>query len=88
MGNIKIIIALLNLLLIGCNSLEDKISEGQAKVMVIDHHENDIGKVEIVDVTIKFNKYIIEWENKQNCENGIDSVNKKGEITMIEASIC
>lgn len=49
---------------------------------------NDNGKTEIISVELKNNKYYIEWEIKHNCERGKDSVNNKGEIEMIEASIC
>lgn len=81
-------LVLLFFILSGCNSSNTKITEEQAKAIVIEHHTNQIGKVEIVSVTTKFNKYIIEWENKENCEEGTDTVNKKGEVTMVDASIC
>jgi uncharacterized protein YcfL len=82
------IVLLLSLILSGCNNIESKISEEQAKQIVLEHHTKEIGEVEIISVTTKFNKYIIEWENKENCEKGTDSVNKNGELKMIEASIC
>lgn len=73
----------------GCEGSDPKITEEQAKSIVIEHHTNDIGKVEIVSVAHENNKYVIEWENKENCENGIDNVNdQNGEIKMVEASIC
>lgn len=75
-------------ILSGCNSINSKITEEQAKQIVLEHHTKEIGEVEIISATTKFNKYIIEWENKENCEKGTDSVNKNGEIKMIEASIC
>jgi type III secretory pathway lipoprotein EscJ len=91
-GNMKktavIIVLLMTLILNGCNSTESKITEKEAKSIVVKHHSKHIGKVKIISVTTKFNKYIIEWENQENCEKGIDSVNKKGEIKMIEGSIC
>jgi PBP1b-binding outer membrane lipoprotein LpoB len=82
------IVLLLSLILSGCNNIESKISEEQAKQIVLEHYTKEIGEVEIISVTTKFNKYIIEWENKENCEKGTDSVNKNGELKMIEASIC
>ena len=73
----------------GCNDATPKITEEQAKSIVIEQHTNTIGEVEIISVTHKNNEYIIEWENKENCENGIDSVDDQdGEVEMVEASIC
>ncbi|MHA7136756.1 hypothetical protein ACRTEV_05725 [Rossellomorea arthrocnemi] len=54
----------------------------------MEHHTKHIGEVEILSVTTEFNKYIITWENKDNCESGTDSVNKKGEIKNLGTSIC
>lgn len=89
MKKIAILLLLLwSFILSGCNSIDSKITTEQAKSIVVAHHTKHIGEVEIISVTTKFNKYIIEWENKGNCKKGIDSVNKKGEIKMIEASIC
>ena len=76
------------LLLAGCSSIQNAISEDEAKQLVLDNHYNDNGKTEIISVELKNNKYYIEWEIKDNCERGKDSVNKIGEIEMIEASIC
>ncbi len=76
-----------SIILNGC-SIESKITEEQAKAIVIDYHTKQIGNVEIISVTTKFNKYIIEWENKENCEEGTDSVDSSGEIKSIESSIC
>jgi hypothetical protein len=83
-----ICVSMLSLILSGCNSIVSKITEEQAKSIVVEHHTKHIGEVEIVSVNTKFNKYIIEWENKENCEKGTDSVNKQGEIKTIESSIC
>jgi hypothetical protein len=33
----------------------------------MEHHTNNIGEVKIISETHKNNKYIIEWENKENC---------------------
>lgn len=76
------------LLLAGCSSIQNVITEDEAKQLVLDHHYNENGKTEILSVELKNNKYYIEWEIKDNCERGKDSVNKKGEVEMIEASIC
>lgn len=85
---VVILVLLMSFVLSGCNSIESKITEKQAKSLVLEHHTKHIGEVEIISITTKLNKYIIQWENKGNCEYGTDSVNKKGEIKMIEASIC
>jgi hypothetical protein len=88
MKNIVItLITIVSILLSGCN-IDSKITEEQAKSIVIDFHTKQIGEVEIISVTTKFNKYIIEWENKENCEQGTDSVNSSGKIKNIESFIC
>lgn len=76
------------LLLAGCSSIQNVITENEAKQLVSDNHYNDNGNTEIISVELKNNKYYIEWEIKANCERGKDSINKKGEIEMVEASIC
>ena len=76
------------LLLAGCSSIQKVITEDEAKQLVLDNHYNHNGKTEILSIELKNNKYYIEWEIKDNCERGKDSVNKKGEIEMIVASIC
>jgi hypothetical protein len=40
----------------GCDS---KITEEQAKPIVIKHHTNESGKVEIISVTHRKNEYIV-----------------------------
>ncbi|MGN7175894.1 hypothetical protein BK139_07675 [Paenibacillus sp. FSL R5-0490] len=82
-----IFITMTSIIVNGC-SIESKITEEQAKAIVIDYHTKQIGNVEIISVTAKFNKYIIEWENKENCEQGTDRVDSNGEIKNIESSIC
>ncbi|TFE25233.1 hypothetical protein [Cohnella luojiensis] len=80
---------LLTFIVSGCNSSELKVSEEQAKSSVIEQHTGNNGKVKILSVDLKRNNYIVEWENEENCEKGIDSVNgENGSIKMIEASIC
>ena len=76
------------LLLGGCSSIQNVITEDEAKQMVVDNHLNQNGQTEIRSVELKNNKYYIEWEIKDNCERGVDSVNQHGEIEMIDASIC
>ncbi len=66
--------------LAGCTQIEDEISKEEAQELVIEEHSGNIGDVEIVTIEIKNNKYIVEWENKENLEKGIDEVDKKGNV--------
>jgi hypothetical protein len=50
-------------------------------------HTNSNGTPQIVSIHVKWNAYIVEWENKENQEWGTDKVTKDGEVKMIEASI-
>ncbi|PFA63062.1 hypothetical protein CN378_18685 [Bacillus sp. AFS015802] len=74
-----------SLLLVGCQGIESDLTEDQAIAIVMEHHS---GKVEIVSVTKEWNKYIVAWENEENCEWGTDSVNEKGEVENEETAIC
>lgn len=83
-GSILILVILL--VTTGC---EPKITEEQAKSIVIKHHTNENGKIEIISVTHKNNEYIVEWEKKDNCERGIAHINdQNGEMGIREVSIC
>ncbi|MFC0475563.1 hypothetical protein ACFFHF_09910 [Robertmurraya beringensis] len=74
---------------IGCEQRKPEITEIQAKIKVIEKHKIKNGMVKIKSITHKNNEYIIEWENKDNCEYGIDKVDdQNGELKMVEASIC
>ncbi|MBN8192969.1 hypothetical protein JI667_12530 [Bacillus sp. NTK074B] len=73
------------LLLVGCQGIESEMTEEQAKAVVLEHHG---GTVEIVSVTKEWNKYIVAWENEEDCETGIDTVNKKGEVETQGRAIC
>lgn len=74
-------------LLAGCTKIEDEISKEEAQQLVIEEHTGNIGNVEITSIEIKNNKYIVEWENKEELEKGIDEVDKKGNVKIIEAQI-
>lgn len=76
-----------SMILIACTQIEDEISKEEAEGLVIEKHIGNIGKVEIISTKVKNNKYIIEWENKDNLEKGISKVNKKGRVEIIEAVI-
>ncbi|MEK5056837.1 hypothetical protein BK126_25230 [Paenibacillus sp. FSL H7-0326] len=78
------------LVMSACNNFsEPKISEEEAKSIVIKENTKLIGKVEIISINHKGNKYTIKWNNKENCENGTDYVNdQNGEITTGLRTIC
>ncbi len=85
---VKVIsILLLLFLAVGCSSISDSLSEEEAKQLVIEEHTNSNGTPQIVSIYIKWNAYIVEWENVENTEWGTDKVTKDGEVKMIEASI-
>lgn len=89
MKKITIMFIFLSFIVSGCNTVELKVTEEQAKSSVIEQHTKNIGKVKILSVDLKRNNYLVEWENEENCEKGIDSVDgESGAIEMIEASIC
>ncbi len=74
----------------GCNHLsKPKISEEQAKSIVLEDHTKSIGTVEIKSVIHKGNHYIVKWGNKENCENGIDYIDDQNcNLIKGEAEIC
>ncbi|WP_146813071.1 hypothetical protein [Halobacillus faecis] len=78
----------LSFVFISCSTNESGISEKEAKAIVVEHHTSEFGEVEVTSVTTKFNKFIVEWENKGNCESGTDTVNGNGEVKTREVTIC
>lgn len=54
MKKTAVILVLLCFILSGCNNIDSKITEEQAKSMVVEHHTKHIGKVEIISVTTEF----------------------------------
>ncbi|MBF4691645.1 hypothetical protein [Fusibacter ferrireducens] len=88
MNFVKLVPILLVLILVGgCSSISDSISEQEAKQLVISKHTNDNGTPQIVSIDIKWNAYVVEWKNEENKEGGTDKVTKEGEVKMIEAYI-
>ncbi|MDP4084582.1 MAG: hypothetical protein Q8934_08185 [Bacillota bacterium] len=87
---VSILCISLILVISGCNHYsKPKISEERAKSIVLKRHTQNIGKVEIKSVIHNGNEYIVEWGNKENCENGTDYINdENGKIIKGEASIC
>lgn len=84
---LPLILIIAVILLAACTQIEDEISKEEAQELVIEEHSKNIGNVEITSIEIKDNKYIVEWENVENLERGIDEVDKKGNIKMIQAEI-
>ncbi|WP_156290117.1 PepSY domain-containing protein [Oceanobacillus salinisoli] len=58
----------------GCKSVSPKITEAEAESIVIEQHSGDIGEVKIISVNHKWGKYIVEWENYDNCESGMEHI--------------
>lgn len=68
---------------------KSNLSEEQATAIVIDSHAGNIGNVEIISVNLEENKYIVKWENKENCESGTEFIDAEtGEAIKGEVSIC
>ncbi|MCM3390406.1 hypothetical protein M3649_20135 [Ureibacillus chungkukjangi] len=83
------VFVIISVILLGaCTNIRNVISEDEAKQIVLDNHYSHNGKTEILSVELKNNKYYIEWEIKDNCERGKDSVNKEGKVEIVEAQIC
>ncbi|WP_433744470.1 hypothetical protein [Falsibacillus pallidus] len=78
------------LIVSGCNSFSNpKVTEEEAKSIVMNDHSKHIGTVEIISVSHRGHKYIVKWENKDNCENGTDYVDdQSGKIKNGITSIC
>lgn len=82
-------IVLLILMLTACGNMEPEISQEKAESVVVEFHSGEIGEIKITSVTHKSGKYIIEWENEEDCASGIDHVDdQNGEIVKGKTSIC
>jgi uncharacterized membrane protein YkoI len=93
MKKITIILVLLfAFLLSGCTSINSntpEITKEEAKQIVVERHTGNIGEVKIKSVSHKNGEYIIEWENKENCESGTDYIDdENGEIKRGKNKIC
>ncbi|WP_461611819.1 hypothetical protein [Cytobacillus kochii] len=86
----RLLLFLLLLFLSSCSTApEPKISEQQAKSIVIEKNTRTIGNVTIVSIEQKGNNYIIKWENPENCESGVEHMNhQSGKIITSEVTIC
>lgn len=66
-----------------------KVSEEQAKNIVVKYHSRNMGKVKVTSISHRDNRYVIKWANKGNCESGTDYINdENGEIEKGQVSIC
>lgn len=87
--NFIILFVLSLYILAGCQNANPKITEEEAEAIVNEKHTGAIGKVEIVSISHKRGKYIVEWENTDNCENGVDHIDdQSGGYIKGEATIC
>lgn len=76
-------------LLSSCSPAVSTLTENEAAVLVEQLHTNSIGTVDTLSIDYENGQYIVEWENKENCEWGIDYVDgQSGRIEMGEATIC
>lgn len=70
-------------------SSEPIISKEKAESIAIAHTSGAIGEVNILSVEHQIGKYIVEWENEENCERGTLHISdQNGRIKMGEHSIC
>lgn len=60
------------LLFSGYSNAEPEITESEAEAIVEQRHENSFGTVEIISISYERGRYVVEWENKGNCEWGVD----------------
>ncbi|WP_066185674.1 MULTISPECIES: hypothetical protein [Gracilibacillus] len=68
---------------------EPEISKEEAVNTVIEEHMSNTGEIKILSIQKRWGNYIVEWENKQNCEKGkntIDGIN--AEIRKGKVSVC
>ncbi|MCF6138299.1 hypothetical protein [Pseudalkalibacillus berkeleyi] len=69
----------------GCENSDSKISIEEVESIVIERHPG--GK--IIEVNHKRGKYVVEWENIENCESGIDHIDdQSGKFIKSIHSIC
>lgn len=75
-------------ILTACTHPDPQITEEQVKEIIMKMHAATTDEVKIISVTHKRGKYIVEWENKENCESGTDHINDqdgstiRGEVTF------
>ncbi|MGM0898243.1 MAG: hypothetical protein ACQEV0_10090 [Bacillota bacterium] len=68
---------------------EPQITEQQAIDIVEQLHTNSFGTAEVISIDYGWGRYEVEWENRGNCEWGIDHVDgEDGRVEMKQASIC
>lgn len=59
------------------------------KIVKLDVENDGMGKINIISVTHKIGKYVVKWERKSNCDNGVEYVNdRSGKLTHGLQSIC
>lgn len=77
------------LLLSGCSAADPMITEADARALVEQRHANSFGIVDIISIHYDGGQYVVEWQNKGNCEWGIDYLDgQNGDILMGGTTIC
>lgn len=72
----------------GCTQ-EPEITEQEAIDIVEELHTNSFGNAEVISIEYKWNHYEVEWENTEDCQWGIDTVDgEDGRVEMRESAIC
>lgn len=75
-----ITIPLLFVLLFGCSSIENKLTEEEAKTIALNTISENNGKPKVTKVEIKNNNYVVHWEKEAHYEKGSVTINKKGKV--------
>ncbi|RLQ92232.1 hypothetical protein [Planomicrobium sp. Y74] len=73
----------------GCQSASPNVTKEEAAEIVIEMNSGEIGEVEILSTSHNKGEYIVEWQNTDNCQHGVDHINdQNGEPIKSETTIC
>ncbi|WP_042221576.1 PepSY domain-containing protein [Oceanobacillus manasiensis] len=89
--NLTIMCVFILLTFTGCDNWhkDPKITEEEAKSIVIEDHPGGSDKVRIKSVSHSSGEYKVKWEIDADCNFGIDYIDdQSGEIVKSEASAC
>ncbi|MEZ0481174.1 hypothetical protein [Planococcus sp. SSTMD024] len=88
MKHLSLLIAFSSIFLFGCMQ-QPQITESEATAIIEELHTNSFGDAEVLSIEYNWGRYAVEWENRGNCEWGIDYVDgDDGQVEMKQASIC
>lgn len=95
------VVLLFCLIFSGCSNTHPTVqsmTEQEVKQLVIDYHTSGVGDVKVVTITPesdqgivtwdRADKFIVTWENTENCQEGTTVIYKNGDIENIKESIC